>query len=122
MNIPACISGAADCVRKRSARDVPQVAATIAIPITTTSATASPSSPGQWAPAMRATTSRNVAGSSARRPAERTSPARITGLGAGEASSRSNQPPSMSRARLTPVAAPVNAAPCIRLTGMMKLW
>src|SRR4029077_2402383 len=37
MNIPACISGAADCVRNRSAREVPQVAATIAIPITTTS-------------------------------------------------------------------------------------
>ena len=33
MNIPACIRGAADWVRNFSASDVPQVAATVAIPM-----------------------------------------------------------------------------------------
>ena len=48
--------------------------------------------------------------------------ARIFERGAGETSSRSNQPCSMSRARLTPVAAPVKPAPCKRLIGIRKLW
>ena len=47
-----------------------------------------------------------------------TVPASSTQRGAGEASSRSNQPCSMSRARLTPVAAPVKPAPCRKLTGI----
>ena len=53
---------------------------------------------------------------------EITKPASSTERGAGETSNRSNHPCSMSRARLTPVAAPVNPAPCIRLTGIRKLW
>ena len=122
MNIPACISGAADWVRNFRASDVPQVAATVAIPMTITIAIARPRSPGQWAPTANATQSRKVAGIRARRLAESTSPASRAGRGAGEDSSRSNQPCSMSRARLTPVAAPVKAAPCIRLTGTRKLW
>ena len=55
MNIPACIRGAADWVRNFRASDVPQVAATVAIPITIRIAIASPRRPGQWAPTANAT-------------------------------------------------------------------
>jgi hypothetical protein len=121
-SIPACISGDADWLLNFSAIVVPHAAATIAIPIVISRAIASPPGPGQWTPSEKPITSRTAAGTSARKLAESTSPASRTGRGAGEASRRSNHPCSMSRARLTPVAAPVNPAPCIRLTGMRKLW
>ena len=92
------------------------------MPITITIAIASPPSPGQLTPSAKPTISSTVAGISDRRLAEITRPASSTERGAGETSSRSNQPCSMSRARLTPVAAPVNPAPCMRLIGIRKLW
>src|SRR6476620_10194914 len=88
--------------------------------MTTRRAIRSPSSPGQLTPIAKPTASRNVAGISERRAADSTSPARITGRGAGETSRRSNQPCSMSRAKLTPVAAPVKPAPWSRLTGIIQ--
>jgi hypothetical protein len=91
------------------------------MPITIRIASSSPSTPGKWAPIAKATTSRNVAGIRTRKLADSTSPASRETRLAGEASRRSNQPCSMSRARLTPVAAPVNPAACIRLTGTRKL-
>ena len=92
------------------------------MPMTQTIASARPPSPGHSTPTAKPTMSRTVAGISDRRLAERTRPASSAGRGAGEASRRSNQPCSMSRARLTPVAAPVNPAPCSRLIGIRKLW
>ena len=47
-------------------------------------------------------------------------PASSTPRGAGPSSRRSNQPCSMSRARFTPVAAPLNPAAWMRLTGMTQ--
>ena len=85
-------------------------------------ASTQPAEPGPVDPDAKPTVSRTAAGISDRRLAESTIPASSAGRGAGEASRRSNQPCSMSRARLTPVAAPVNPAPWSRLTGMMKLW
>ena len=120
--MPACISGAADWDRNLSARAHPQSAAMVPIPMTITTAITSPPTPGQLTPSAKPTTSRTAAGISDRRLAEITSPASRTGRGAGETSSRSNQPCSMSRARFTPVAAPVKPAPCMRLIGIRKLW
>ncbi len=92
------------------------------VPITQNSAIASPPIPGQSTPIEKPTVSRTTEGISERRLAESTMPASSAGRGAGEASRRSNQPSSMSRARLTPVAAPVKPAPWSMLIGMMKLW
>ena len=92
------------------------------MPITQISASSRPPTPGQWTPIANATASRTAAGINERSAAELTMPASSAERGAGEASRRSNQPCSMSRARLTPVAAPVNPAPWSMLTGMMKLW
>ena len=77
--------------------------------------------PGKPAPSTSAIASTKVAGISERAPAASTVPASSTQRGAGETSSRSSQPCSMSRARLTPAAAPVKPAPCSMLTGTMKL-
>ena len=92
------------------------------VPITQNSATTRPSIPGQSTPIEKPTASRTIEGISDRRLADSTRPASSAGRGAGEASRRSNQPPSMSRARLTPVAAPVKPAPWSMLIGRMKLW
>jgi hypothetical protein len=62
-----------------------------------------------------------VIGIRARRLADSTVPIRSTQRGGGETRSLSNQPSSMSRARFTPVAAPVNPAPCISPTGRMNV-
>ena len=62
-----------------------------------------------------------MAGISERALAASTVPESSTQRGAGETSSRSSQPCSMSRARLTPAAAPVKPAPCSMLIGTMKL-
>ncbi len=121
MNEPICISGAACCVRKRSAIVIAQNAAAAAIPITRTAAMASPATPGWWMPMIEAVTNRNVAGSSARSEADATRPSSRVRRGAGASISRSNQPCSMSRARFTPVAAPVNPAPWRKPTGTMNV-
>ena len=110
MNIPACISGAADWVlepqRQRRApaggdhrRPHHQHAAR---------SQARRARPVALRP-REATPSRKVAGISARSAGREDQAREQDQRGAGEASSRSNQPCSMSRARLTPVAAPVKA-------------
>ena len=91
--------------------------------MTMNEAIASPPIPGQLDAEREADRrAAKAAGISDRRLAESTSAGEQDRRGAGETSSRSNQPCSMSRARLTPVAAPVKPAPCSRLTGIMKLW
>ncbi len=61
-NIPACISGAADCDLNFSASAQPHSAATVPIPITIRIAIASPTMPGQCAPSASPTTISTLAG------------------------------------------------------------
>ena len=119
--ITVCISGDADWVLNLSATMADQQAARTAIPITQAKVTIRPSGPGKWAPTAIAMQKTNVAGISERIAAAATSPASRTQRGAGEARKRSNSPSSISRARLTPAAAPVKPAPWSIETGIMKL-
>ena len=111
-NIPACISGAADWVLKRSASEHAPARRDDGHPHHDQERdreAAGCRASGRRARTRR--TSRNVAGTSDAEARPRARARRgATGRGAGEASRRSNQPCSMSRARLTPVAAPVNPA------------
>ena len=92
--IPACISGAADWLLKRSARNDPQQAATAAIAATIAKQISIPSRPGQSAPRASAMTKTKMPGIRARALAASTVPASSTQRGAGETSSRSTQPAS----------------------------
>ena len=92
MNMPACISGAADCVLNFSASVAPQQAATVPIPITRTIVEQQAGDAGPVDAEREADDQQHGRRDSARRLAESTSPASSTGRGAGEASRRSNQP------------------------------
>src|SRR3978361_1513392 len=105
--------GAADCVLKCTASAVAQQAATAANPSASTTDRSSAPVPGKDTPSANASTSANAIGTTARTTAPATVEKRSAQRGAGETSSRSNQPCSMSRARFTPVAAPENPAACI---------
>ena len=110
MKTPACISGAAAWVLNFSASDDP-----VARRDRREAAREQHREQrgrrrrGSRRPSESPTIISSVIGISTRRLADSTVPASSTPRGAGDASRRSNQPSSMSRARLTPVAAPGEA-------------